>query len=55
MEFPNGEKIRSTFSKDTFSGVFLGTMRSEVVGEIEFVDERNDVRCVVQFGKVKNK
>lgn len=55
LEFANGDKIRSNFSKDTFSGVFLGTMRSEVIGEIEFVDQKNDVKCTIAFGKVKGK
>lgn len=55
LRFADGHSIASNFSKDTFSGVFLGTMRSEVVGDIEFVDQQNDIRCLVQFGKVKNK
>jgi|JI6StandDraft_1071083.scaffolds.fasta_scaffold13260_6 hypothetical protein len=32
LEFANGDKIKANFSRDTFSGVFLGTMRSEVIG-----------------------
>lgn len=55
LEFSDGGRIRANFSKDTFSGVFLGSMRSEVVGDIEFVDDKNDVRCSITFGKVKNK
>ncbi len=38
-----------------FSGVFLGTLRSEVLGELEFVDEKNEIKSVLAFGKVKGK
>jgi hypothetical protein len=55
LEFANGDKIKANFSKDIFSGVFLGTLRSEVIGELEFADDKNDVKCNVVFGKVKNK
>ena len=44
-----------TFPKETFSGVFLGTLRSETVGHIEFKDKKNKLETSIQFGKVKKK
>lgn len=55
FEFGDGHKVEVNFPKETFSGVFLGTLRSETVGQIEFRDRRNKIEAAIQFGKVKKK
>jgi len=35
--------------------VFLGSLRSETVGTIEFLDGINELKSTIQFGKVKKK
>lgn len=32
FEFQNGDKINVNYSKETFAGVFIGSLRSETIG-----------------------
>ena len=38
-----------------YSGVFLGTLRSEATEKMNFVDAKNELSCQIAFGKVKKK
>ncbi|CAD8085669.1 unnamed protein product [Paramecium sonneborni] len=51
----NDQKLQCTFSSEHYSGTFLGTMKNESQGSLQFIDEANNLKCVVQLGKVKNK
>ncbi|CAD8213931.1 unnamed protein product [Paramecium octaurelia] len=51
----NDQKIQCTFSSEHYSGTFLGTMKNESQGSLQFVDDANNLKCTVQLGKVKNK
>ncbi|CAD8053273.1 unnamed protein product [Paramecium primaurelia] len=51
----NDQKIQCTFSSEHYSGTFLGTMKNESQGSLQFIDEANNLKCIVQLGKVKNK
>ena len=55
FQFENGDVINVNFSKETFCGVFIGSLRSEAVGGVEFKDEINDLKCEIKYGKVKKK
>ena len=55
FQFQNGDIINVNFSKETFAGVFLGSLRSEAIGGFEFKDEINDLKCEIKYGKVKKK
>jgi hypothetical protein len=44
-EFPNGDQIYVSCSKDKYSGVFLGTLRTELAGSIVFEDKKNDLKA----------
>lgn len=54
-EFPNGDQITATFNKEIYSGVFLGTLRSEATDSISFEDKKNDLKAEIAFGKIKKK
>ncbi|CAK70450.1 unnamed protein product (macronuclear) [Paramecium tetraurelia] len=54
IQFPD-QKIVCTFSSEHYSGTFFGTMKNESQGALSFVDEVNNLNCIVQLGKVKNK
>ncbi|CAK69397.1 unnamed protein product (macronuclear) [Paramecium tetraurelia] len=54
IQFPD-QKIACTFSSEHYSGTFFGTMKNESQGALSFVDEANNLNCIVQLGKVKNK
>ena len=54
-EFSNGDRIDSTYNKEVYSGVFMGTLRSEATEKITFTDKKNDLYCEIVFGKVKKK
>lgn len=54
-EFTNGDKIEVTFNKEIYSGVFMGSLRSEATEAIVFVDKKNDLRAEIAFGKVKKR
>ncbi|CAD8212846.1 unnamed protein product [Paramecium pentaurelia] len=49
------QKIICTFSSEHYSGTFFGTMKNESQGALSFIDEANNLNCIVQLGKVKNK
>ncbi|CAD8113109.1 unnamed protein product [Paramecium sonneborni] len=49
------QKIVCTFSSEHYSGTFFGTMKNESQGALSFTDEANNLNCIVQLGKVKNK
>ena len=55
FEFPGGEKVTGNFSKEVYSGVFLGSLRSESIGSFELKDEKNGLTCEVKYGKLKKK
>ena len=54
-EFSNGDKIDATFNKELYSGVFIGSLRSEAVDSIVFEDKKNKLKAEIAFGKVKKK
>lgn len=54
-EFANGDKVDVTFSKETYAGVFLGTLRSEVIDAIVFTDKKHDLKAEITFCKMKKK
>ena len=45
FEFRNGDSIDVNFGKETFAGVFLGSLRSEALGGVTFNDEKNSLKC----------
>ena len=55
IEFANGQKIVHTFPEELYSGTFLGTLRHESLGNLEFKDEANQLHCVVKISGVKGK
>ena len=54
-EFANGDRIDVTFNKEIYSGVFMGSLRSEATDSICFTDKGNDLKAEIFFGKVKKK
>jgi hypothetical protein len=54
-EFPNGDQILVTCSKDIYSGVFVGTLRNELDESICFYDKKNGLKAEITFDKVKKK
>lgn len=54
-EFPNGDRIDCTFNKEIYSGVFMGSLRSEATESIVFHDKKNDLKAEIVFGKMKKK
>jgi len=38
-----------------YSGVFLGSLRSEAVDTIKFEDKKNELKAEITFGKVKKR
>lgn len=54
-EFANGERVDATFNKEIYSGVFLGSLRSEAVDTIIFQDKKYDLKAEITFGKMKKK
>ena len=55
IKFKDGQIIKFNFTKEVFSGTFMGKMRAESEGELNFVDEINDIRCTLPLGKMKKK
>lgn len=54
-EFASGDRIDVTFNKEIYSGVFMGSLRSEATESIVFVDKKNELRAEIAFGKMKKK
>jgi len=54
-EFVNGDRIDVTFSKEMYSGLFIGTLRSEAAESIIWTDKENGLRAEITFGKVKKR
>lgn len=54
-EFANGDKINVTFNKEIYSGVFVGSLRSEAVDTITYHDKKYDLKAEITFGKMKKK
>lgn len=54
-EFANGDKVNVTFNKEIYSGVFVGSLRSEAVDTITFHDKKYDLKAEITFGKMKKK
>lgn len=40
---------------DYYSGTFFGTLKLESLGAMTFTDTKNNLKCVIQFGKTKGK
>lgn len=55
FEFSDGERIDANFNRETFAGVFMGSLRSEAIGHFELKDEKNGITCEVKYGKMKKK
>ena len=55
FEFKNGDIISVDFNKEIYSGVFLGSLRSQAVDQITFKDNKNNIQTTVKFGKVKKR
>ena len=55
FEFKDGTVIETTFAKEIYGGVFLGSLRSEASGSFTLKDEKNDISCEIKYGKMKKK
>lgn len=55
LEFADGQKIYFDFPSDYYSGTFLGALKLETYGKINFLDQANAIKCEVVIGKVKKR
>lgn len=55
IEFKNGQKINFGFTKDRFTGSFMGTLRHECLGTFYFEDKKNNLRAELNHGYDKKK
>lgn len=55
IEFKDGQKIIYNFASEEYSGSFLGSMKIESKGQIQFVDAKNQICATIKIGKVKKK
>ena len=55
FSFNNGDKIDVNFGKETYSGAFIGSLRSEAIDGFKCQDEKNKIKCEIKFGKVKKR
>jgi len=53
VEFEDGGKIEIGFPLDRFGNVFWGEMHHESLGSQTFTDEKNGLRCTVEFAAAK--
>eukprot|EP00743_Colponemidia_sp_Colp-15_P004614 GILK01004974.1.p1 GENE.GILK01004974.1~~GILK01004974.1.p1 ORF type:complete len:916 (+),score=174.71 GILK01004974.1:170-2917(+) len=53
--FQDGSKITFNSAIDMWTGTFMGTLRQEAAGTIEFVDADHDITCSLRLGQVKRK
>jgi len=44
-EFATGDRVDCTFNKEIYSGVFMGSLRSEATESIVFHDKKNELRA----------
>jgi hypothetical protein len=51
----NDQIIHCTLPNEYYDGTFLGQTVHQTIGNMEFVDEKNRIRCNIAFGKVKKK
>lgn len=45
FEFADGDRIDVNFNRETFAGVFMGSLRSEAIGGFKLTDEKNNISC----------
>ena len=45
FEFKDGQKITGDYNREIYSGVFIGTLRSEGTGGFKLTDEKNDINA----------
>lgn len=43
FEFADGTRIDANFNKETYAGVFMGSLRSEAIGSLILKDEKNAI------------
>ena len=43
FQFADGNRIDVNFNKETYAGVFMGSLRSEAVGTLTFKDKKNEL------------
>lgn len=55
FEFADGTRIDVNFNKETYAGVFMGSLRSEAIGSLTLKDEKNGIECEIKYGKMKKK
>jgi hypothetical protein len=55
FEFRDGGCIETTYAVNEFSGTFFGTSRVEELQGFVIEDKKNEIRCEIDFGKVKKK
>lgn len=55
VSFPDGQVITFNCPNEYFSNSLIGTLKHEVEGPMVFIDEANQLECIVTFGKVKGK
>jgi len=55
IEFNDGTNIVTSFCYESYSNIFLGTIRHESLGEIKFTDLTNGFECILKFNTVKKK
>ena len=55
IEFPDGSSIVYNNQNDIFGNTLFGTMHHQLVGKIEFKDEKNGIKAEVRIGEDKGK
>lgn len=55
VTFNDGQEITYNFGEENYSGTFMGTMKIESKGTLEFIDKINGLVGTVILGKVKKK
>jgi hypothetical protein len=55
IEFQDGTRISFDFNHEQYSGTFMGTMKHESTGTLNFRDEKAGLIGTMNFGKVKKK
>ena len=54
-KFADGTEIIFNYAEEHFTGTFLGTIKNETLGRIEYNDAKNNLSGHVHIGKVKKK
>lgn len=55
MEFPDGSSIVYNNQNDVFGNTLFGTMHHQLVGRIDFKDEKNGIKAEIIIGQEKKK